>query len=347
MHNDFDNAAKEILGLSDRAIIRFLNANFSVSHPPDTPVIRTNTEYRLPSRPGKGRPGGKTVIADSVFLVGESSRYHIEIQLDRRAGMALRMFRYDDAEALEHPSEENGVETVSFPQSLVIYLEPAAGAPDSELLRIRFPDGFCYEYRTPVIKLTELSVEGLLERHMIIFAPLYILKLRNKAKRAKTREKRERLAAELKEIYRELGEALGREKEEGNLSEVDGDKVLGMTEVLHREVYGEYNEFEEEGMDFSNLRVIEKLHREKEEAVSRMTELEQSREEERRFREKAVSKAAELEQSREEAVSRAELDRQRLRDTARNILRLGLSVEQVTQATGLPRETVQTLAAQL
>jgi predicted transposase YdaD len=38
------------------------------------------------------------------------------------------------------------------------------------------------------------------------------------------------------------------------------------------------------------------------------------------------------------------MDRQR---TARNILRLGLSVEQVTQATGLPRETVQTLAAQL
>ncbi|MDR1127683.1 MAG: hypothetical protein LBL20_00080, partial [Treponema sp.] len=89
MHNDFDTAAKEILNLSDRAIIRFLNANFSASHPPDAPVVRTNTEYRHPSRPGKGRPGAKTIIADSVFLVGERSRYHIEIQLDRRAGMAL------------------------------------------------------------------------------------------------------------------------------------------------------------------------------------------------------------------------------------------------------------------
>jgi predicted transposase YdaD len=43
----------------------------------------------------------------------------------------------------------------------------------------------------------------------------------------------------------------------------------------------------------------------------------------------------------------AELDRRRLRDTARNILRLGLSVEQVTQATGLSPETVRELAAQL
>jgi hypothetical protein len=51
--------------------------------------------------------------------------------------------------------------------------------------------------------------------------------------------------------------------------------------------------------------------------------------------------------SREEAVSRVELDRQQLRDTARNILKAGQPVEQVVQWTGLPREMVQTLAAQL
>jgi predicted transposase YdaD len=38
---------------------------------------------------------------------------------------------------------------------------------------------------------------------------------------------------------------------------------------------------------------------------------------------------------------------QRLRDTARNILKAGQPVEQVAQWTGLPRETVQALAAQL
>jgi predicted transposase YdaD len=68
-----------------------------------------------------------------------------------------------------------------------------------------------------------------------------------------------------------------------------------------------------------DMRVIEKLHAEIDE--------------ERRFR--------------EEAISMAELERQRFRDTAQNILRLGLSVEQVAQATGLPLETVQALAAQL
>jgi hypothetical protein len=142
---------------------------------------------------------------------------------------------------------------------------------------------------------------------------------------------------------------------------------------------GGYNEFEEDGMDASNLfadlRVIEQLH--------------QELDEERRTCKEAVSKVAELEQSREEAVS---LAGQRLRDTARNILRLaacctcgffaypckksrlmgmlseftwyifaincknihkmreaqqtlGLSVEQVAQATGLPPETVRTLAS--
>ncbi|MDR2784556.1 MAG: hypothetical protein LBB83_01445, partial [Treponema sp.] len=72
------------------------------------------------------------------------------------------------------------------------------------------------------------------------------------------------------------------------------------------------------------------LHAELDEAASRVAELERAREEERRSREEAVSMAG-----------------QRLRDTARNILRLGLSVEQVTQATGLSVETVRALAAQL
>jgi hypothetical protein len=76
-------------------------------------------------------------------------------------------------------------------------------------------------------------------------------------------------------------------------------------------------------MEFPNLRVIEKLHAEIDEAASRV---------------------AELERAREEAVSMA---RQRLRDTARNILRAGQPVEQVAQWTGLPPETVRALAAQL
>ena len=173
-----------------------------------------------------------------------------------------------------------------------------------------------------MIKLTELSVKELLKRHLIIFAPLYIPKLRQKLKRARhlmarTPEERRKLAVELKQIYREIEEALREEKERKNMTETDEDKIMRMTGVLHRKVYGEYNEFEEDAMSLSeDMRLIERLHAEK-------AEIERSREEERRLREE---------------------DRQR---TARNILRLGLPVEQVAQCTGLPPETVRTLAAQL
>jgi hypothetical protein len=333
MH-DFDTAAKEIFNLSDRAIIPFLNANLGASHPPDARVVRANTEHRLPSR-ATGKPlRDKTIIADAVFLVDGTDYCHVEVQLDRRAGMALRVFRYDVAEALEHPVEEGGVQTISFPKSLVIYLEPNPRAPDHELLRVRFPDDFDYEYRTPAIKLPELSVKELAERHLVIFMPLYILKLRRQVKRAKTREERQALAAELKQLYQELGKALRQEKEAGNMTEADRDKILRMTEALHEKVFGAYNEFEEEQMDWtSDLRLIEKLHAELDEAASRMAELERAREEERRARE-------EERQAREEAVSR-------MRDTARNILKAGQPVEQVAQWTGLPPETVRTLAEQL
>ena len=143
--------------------------------------------------------------------------------------------------------------------------------------------------------------------------------------RARTHEELEGLGAELKKIYRETEAAMVREDEAGNMTELDRVKILEMEKVLHREIYEGYNEFKEEsmGLEFPNLRVIEKLYAE--------------REEEKRLRE-------EERRSREEAVSKAE---QRLRDTARNILKAGQPVEQVVQWTGLPPETVQTLAAQL
>jgi hypothetical protein len=311
MPKDFDDAAKEILNLSDIAIIPFLNANFAASHPPDARIIRTNTEYRIPQ--AETVSGGKTIIADEIFLVGETDRYHLEIELHRKAGMAIRMFRYDVAEALDHPTEEDSVQTINFPKSLVIYLESPANTPDYELLRVRFPDGACYNHRTQVINLTKLSVGELVERHLLIFAPLYILKLRQKLKRAKTPGERKHLAAELEELYKELDEALKREKEAGNMTEVDENKVTYMTELLHKKIYGKYNEFKEKTMGIpERMRLIERLH-------SEMEEIRHSREEER----------------------------QRLRDTARNILKAGQPVEQVVQWTGLPQETVQALAAQL
>jgi predicted transposase YdaD len=59
-----------------------------------------------------------------------------------------------------------------------------------------------------------------------------------------------------------------------------------------------------------------------------------------RLIERLHSEMDEMRRSREE-------ERQRLRDTTRNILKAGQPVEQVVQWTGLPRETVQALAAQL
>jgi hypothetical protein len=180
----------------------------------------------------------QTVIADEVFLVGDADRYHIEIELTRKAGMAVRMFRYDTAEALEHPAREGGVQTINFPKSMGIYLKPPANTPGYELLRVRFPNGLCYDHRIPVIKLTELSVGELAERHLLFFAPLYILKMRRKLKRAKTPAERRLLAAELAALYGELAEALKQEKEAGSMNEVDGNKIEDMTKLLYNKIYG-------------------------------------------------------------------------------------------------------------
>jgi hypothetical protein len=88
-----------------------------------------------------------------------------------------------------------------------------------------------------VIKLTELSAAELVERHLLIFVPLYILKMRRKLKRAKTSDERKQLAAELEKILNELDEALKQEKEAGSMTEVDGNKIVDMTELLRDKIW--------------------------------------------------------------------------------------------------------------
>ena len=85
-----------------------------------------------------------------------------------------------------------------------------------------FPNGSSHEYSTPVVKLTELSVGELVRRRLVIFAPLYLLKLRRRVGEAETHEERERLAG----ICREPEAALGEEAAGDRISEPEGNREI-------------------------------------------------------------------------------------------------------------------------
>jgi hypothetical protein len=114
-----------------------------------------------------------------------------------------------------------------------------------------------------------------------------------------------------------LDVALNREQEAGSITEVDGNKITEMTKLLRDKLYGGYTELKEKTMNIpQRIQLIERL-------CSEMDDIKRSREE--------IARSFEAERRSREP------ERQRLRDTARNILKAGQPVEQVLQWTGVPQ----------
>ena len=62
--------------------------------------------------------------------------YHIECQSSDDTMMAIRMFEYDLAIALEEQTESRKEVYVEFPKSCVIYLRSTKNTPDVEEVKV-------------------------------------------------------------------------------------------------------------------------------------------------------------------------------------------------------------------
>ena len=80
-----------------------------------------------------------------------------------------------------------------FPEPRVIQLYRHNGMPDTKTLILDFGITGSFEYKIPVFKLLEHSIEELSRRRMIILIPFMLLKLRDSLKKERTLENMEAL----------------------------------------------------------------------------------------------------------------------------------------------------------
>ena len=157
----FDDVFKQLMWLSDLAIVQFINGLFETDHPADSVVHRVSTE-------NVSRRLRKT-LADVVIIINNVS-YHIETQISDDEDMALRMFEYGFAESLRgrgtsvtedsgHPGEDTI--TLRFPQARLIYWEVSGKTPDKARLNLVFPDNTEHRFEVEVLKFLDHSIQEL------------------------------------------------------------------------------------------------------------------------------------------------------------------------------------------
>jgi hypothetical protein len=291
------------MGLSDKALIHFINGLFDANHPPDASVSRPSTEsigYNL-----------KQSLADSVITIDNKASYIAEAQISDDENIVIRIFQYILNKASHTTSPEGRILHVKLHHARVIYWEHTGKTPDKEIVCFEFPDGSCCRYEIPNVKFSEYTTADLEEKNLTILLPFCVLKLRRAVKKAESGEERRALAKQMRELIKEIAAAAERSEKAGKMSRGDVGNIIRLTRRLHDELYWQYTEMreEEEGM-WEDIQLVDY-----DGAFRRLEEAER-----------------EIARKAEEAIRQAEQAFREKQEAARKLRELGVSDEQLAAA---------------
>ncbi|AEF80074.1 hypothetical protein [Leadbettera azotonutricia] len=317
----FDLVFKKLIASSPRGVIYLINALFNTNFPPDSPVEYLSTEH-IGDGLGLRR-------SDTMIKINNSHTYNLEAQTREGGEMVIRVFEYGFMQARDTQILTKEKIRLTFPMPKIIYLDAQGRIPDMITLELEFPDNSIHEYKVGTFKIHDHAPEELFQQKMILLFPFYLLKLRHKVKKAKTRGELKLLAAELKSQIDDLTLLTKESGYTGILEKKDINTVQSLMERLFRELYTDYTELE--GVDTMLVTEIKTYAEELEEKhAAEMATIKTYAEE---LEEKYTAEMAE----------KAERERQNKLDSARSLKALDVPVDKIVKALGLPLEVVEKL----
>ena len=121
--------------------------------------------------------------------------------------MAVRMFEYDLAIAIDEALKEGSPYCVKFPKSAVFYLRHTSDTPDTLSLNVVFPDNQEFIYQVPVIKVQKFSIDEIAEKHLWLLVPYYIMRYEKQFNKMEQNQSIcKDMLADLNIIFAKLGE---------------------------------------------------------------------------------------------------------------------------------------------
>ena len=191
----FDDVFRTMIEKMPYLAVPLINEVFHTSYPEDVKIMHLRNEHQLEDG---------ELITDARLLIGDKV-YHIECQSSDDTMMAIRMFEYDLAIALENRRRVGRKFYVEFPKSCVIYLRSTKNTPDVEEVKVLFPDGQVCVYRVPTVKMELYTKDSIFEKNLLMLLPFYVMRYENVADIfAKDSEKLQGLLMEYEDIRIQL-----------------------------------------------------------------------------------------------------------------------------------------------
>ena len=177
----WDEILKAIVDVMPEQVFPLIKEVYGKDYQKGTSIILLATESSTYREDPKAPPRSR--LSDIVLLISGTDYYHIECQMHNDQDMVIRMFAYDFHFATQHTiseDREQGGLVMRFPRSTVIYPEMNSGIPDVLRCRIIFQDDSEHIYQIPTVKIQSYSLEEIQEKHLTLFIPYVLLRLRPK-----------------------------------------------------------------------------------------------------------------------------------------------------------------------
>ncbi len=199
----FDDVYRTMVQKMPALMIPLINEVFHTDYPEDIAKAQLRNEHLEIQ---------KKLITDSILKISGRT-YHIECQSTPDGQMALRMFEYGAAIALDETrqlsSATDGVEHIRFPYASVLYLRSTEQTPSALTAIVDFPDGQQVRYRVPLVKVQSFPLDEIMEKRLFLFLPFYLLRYEKDFPLIESDDERlAQLLAEYKTIAHQLNLAL-------------------------------------------------------------------------------------------------------------------------------------------
>jgi hypothetical protein len=182
-------------------------------------------------------------ITDTSFkIIGkEIKKYHIECQSSTDDSMLIRIFEYDAQIALDQGKIQEGVLTVVFPHSAILFLRCSKSTPDRMKISIVTPGG-SITYGIPVIKSQQYTIEDIFQKKLLFFIPFYIF---SHEKRFVEYERDSKRLELLKREYEDIKERLENLLIQGIISEYTKCTIVDMSNKVLGNIAKRYDSVRE------------------------------------------------------------------------------------------------------
>ena len=218
-----------------RLLIPVINEAFHKNYNENMEVVKLEDEIFLRKQDGYEEKR----ITDAVIKVKDNHElmarsYHIECQSTKDTSISIRMYEYDSQIALKDRECDGKKLRVKFPYSAIIYLRSDETMGEDIGITLNTSEDET-EYRIPLIKLKDYTLDMIFEKHLFILLPFWIFTYEG---RLKEYEENENLRKKLTNDFGILIRRLQGSCESGIINEYTKCMIIDMSKKVIRNLLG-------------------------------------------------------------------------------------------------------------